>query len=286
MPLARAIPRIVVGLMMLTLGACAGVGLPTNDEFVRMPLAVRTGAANSVIERVETNVDRAEVAAAVQRLVTDAPICFPWPGLWLDASTRRNVYYARYDRMSRDWGSDVANASQQRMREFVDLGFLTAVERPDLGPGVVEYTLTADGVRFLRGSPYGGARPQFCPNAQRRVVEVTDMQWGQYPCGSLRVRFIHVADGYPTWARTDGRAPARRRNVGAERRAVARRGDAQPPVVPDKPVAFRRNQRRAEIAVPRLGAEHYWRRFEPQRARTVTRLSSERTSLSYSRAIR
>jgi hypothetical protein len=188
----------------LALGACAGVELPTNDQFVRMPLAVRTGSANSVIERVESAVDREEVAAAVQRLVTDAPICFPWPGVWLDASTRRNVYYARYDLMSRDWGNDVTSASQQRMREFVDLGFLTAVDRPDRAPGVVEYTLTPEGARFLRGSPYGGARPQFCPNAQRRVAEVTDMQWGTYPCGSLRVRFTHVADNYPMWARTEG----------------------------------------------------------------------------------
>ncbi len=205
MPLAGAIPRIVYGLMSLVLAtACAGIELPSNDEFVRLPLAVRTGSANSVIERVEATVDRAEVATAVQRLVTDAPICFPWPGVWLDASTRRNVYYARFDLMARDWGSDVTGASQRRMREFVDLGFLVAVERHDIGPGVVEYTLTSDGARFLRGSPYGGARPQFCPNAQRRVVEVTDMQWGTYPCGSLRVRFTHVADAYPTWARTQG----------------------------------------------------------------------------------
>jgi hypothetical protein len=178
--------------------------LPTNDEFVRLPLAVRMGSANTVIERVETNVDRAEVLAAVQRLVEAAPICLPWPGLWLDASTRRNVYYARYGLMTRDWGDEVASASRARMQEFVELGFLTAVERPDLGPGVVEYTLTADGDTFLRGSPYGGARPAFCPNSQRRVVDIVDMQWGEYTCGSLRVRFTHIADAYPTWARTDG----------------------------------------------------------------------------------
>jgi hypothetical protein len=204
MPLARAIPRIAGLMLGLVLAAsCATVDLPSSDEFVRLPLDVRTGAANTVIERVESTVDRAEVQSAIQRLVTDAPVCFPWPGLWLDASTRRNVYYARYDRMNTDWGSDFAAASRARMREFVDMGFLTAVERPDLGAGVVEYTLTPEGDRFLRGTPYGGARPQFCPNAQRRVVEVTNMQWGQYPCGTVRVRFTHVADDYPTWARTD-----------------------------------------------------------------------------------
>lgn len=202
MPLARAIPRIVVALLGAAAAACANMDLPSGDEFARIPRAVRTGAANTVIERVESSVAREEVQAAVQRLVRNAPICFPWPGLWLDESTRRNVYYVRYDRMSSDWGADFTGASQARMRDFVDMGFLTAVERPDLGPGVVEYTLTEDGERFLRGTPYGGARPQFCPNAQRRIVEITEMEWGEYPCGSLRVRFTHVADDYPTWART------------------------------------------------------------------------------------
>jgi hypothetical protein len=204
MPLARAIPRIVVALFGLVIAGCAGVELPPPaTETVRPPLAVRTGAANTAIARVESTVTRAEVARAVQRLVGTAPLCFPWPGLWLDASNRRSVYVARYDRMQRDWGSDVAASSQARMDEFVEMGFLTAVERPDLGQGVIEYTLTAEGDRVLEGTPYGGTRPRFCPRAQRRVVEVTDMQWGQYACGSLRVRFTHVADIYPDWARTE-----------------------------------------------------------------------------------
>jgi hypothetical protein len=211
MPLARAIARVAVGLLGSALAACSNMDLPSSDEFLRMPREVRTGLANTVIERVESTVDRAEVADAVQRLVTDAPLCFPWPGLWLDPSTRRNVYYVRYDLMTRDWGADFPAASQARMREFVEMGFLTAVERPDLGAGIVEYTLTEEGDRVLRGSPYGGARPQFCPNAQRRVVEITDMQWGQFDCGSLQVRFTHIADHYPSWART----PASRQRVDA-----------------------------------------------------------------------
>jgi hypothetical protein len=167
-----------------------------------MPREVRTGAADMVIVRVEPTVERAEVAAAVQRLVHDAPLCFPWPGLWLDASDRRHVYYARYDLMSRDWGGEVAEASSQRMQEFVDMGFLTARPRPDRGEGVVEYMLTDSGDAYLRGSPYGGARPQFCPNAERRLVDITNMQFGQFECGSLQVRFTHTGDNWPTWART------------------------------------------------------------------------------------
>ncbi len=201
MPLAQAIRWIALSSLALALSACVG-DIPSRAEFMRVPNAIRTGAAETVIERVEETVDRAEVLAAVQNLVAAGEICYPWPGLWLDASDRRNFYFARYDLMARDWGSDVTSTSQQRMREFVDLGFLVARERPDIASGVVEYSLTADGVAFLRGSPYGGARPQFCPNSQRRVVEVTEMQFGQYPCGSLHVRFIHVADTWPIWART------------------------------------------------------------------------------------
>ncbi|MBX3428812.1 MAG: hypothetical protein KF779_04450 [Hyphomonadaceae bacterium] len=170
---------------------------------MRVPREIRTGAAESVIERVESTVDRAEVLSAVQTLVTAAPLCYPWPGLWLAASERRNVYYARYDLMRRDWGEEVSSASQQRMHEFVELGFLTERERPDIGPGVIEYNPTPEGAAFLQGSPYGGARPQFCPNSQRRVVEITSMEFGQFDCGSLRVRFTHIADAWPTWALTE-----------------------------------------------------------------------------------
>jgi hypothetical protein len=204
MAVKKTISRVALVVCALMVSACSGIaGVPSRDEFLRVPREIRTGAADSVIERVENTVDRTEVAAAVQNLVAAAPICYPWPGLWLDASDRRNVYFARYGLMARDWGDDVTVASQQRMREFVELGFLIARDRPDLGPGVVEYTLTSDGVAFLRGSPYGGARPQFCPNAQRRVLEITNMEFGQFECGNLRVSFTHVADTWPTWARTD-----------------------------------------------------------------------------------
>lgn len=202
MPLAQAIRWVALSSMVLLLSACVGE-IPSRAEFMRVPNAIRTGAAETVIERVEENVDRAEVAAAIQTLVAAAETCYPWPGLWLDASDRRNFYFARYDLMSRDWGPDVTSASQQRMREFVELGFLVARERPDIAPGVIEYTLTPEGAAFLRGSPYGGARPQFCPNSQRRVAELTDMQFGQFACGNLHVRFTHVADTWPTWARTN-----------------------------------------------------------------------------------
>lgn len=204
MPLAKAIRAFAWGSLSLILCACTGLGdVPSRDEFMRTPREIRTGAADSVIERVESTVDRAEVLAAVQSIVTAAPLCYPWPGLWLGASERRNAYYARYDLMTRDWGEETTSASRVRMREFVDLGFLIARERPDIGPGVIQYDLTPEGVAFLRGSPYGGARPQFCPNAQRRVVEVTNMEFGQFPCGSVQVRFTHVADTWPTWARTE-----------------------------------------------------------------------------------
>ncbi len=204
MSVSKTICKFALVSCAFMLASCNGFGdVPSRDEFMRIPTAIRTGAADSVIESVDSTVDRAEVLAAVQTIVSAAPICYPWPGLWLDAARARNVYLARYDLMTRDWGAEVTSASEQRMREFVDLGFLLARDRPEIGPGAVEYTLTSDGVAFLRGSPYGGARPQFCPNAQRRVVEITNMEFGQFPCGSVNVQFTHVADTWPIWARTD-----------------------------------------------------------------------------------
>lgn len=201
---AKTIARTICAALSGLLSACAVAAIPADSDYTRMPRDVRTGVAEMAIERVEQGVSRDEVLAAVQTITERASICLPWPGVWLDASNRRNFYFVRYDLMSRDWGELVAAASRARMQDFVDLGFLVARERPDMGPGVVEYTLTTDGVAYLRGSPYGGDRPSFCAPSQRRVVEITRMEWGQYPCGSLRVGFTHSSDDWPTWARTDG----------------------------------------------------------------------------------
>ena len=204
MPLAQMFPRLACAALVLTVTACAvGASIPADPEFARMPREIRIGAADMVIEPVNQDVSREEVAAAVQAAVARETLCFPWPGLWLDASDRRSFFYARYDLMARDWGADVAAASRQRMQEFVDLGFMVARERPDRGLDVVEYTLTTDGEAYLRGSPYGGGRPSFCAPSQRRVIEITRMDWGQYDCGNLHVTFRHVADDWPAWARSE-----------------------------------------------------------------------------------
>ncbi|MGE0743141.1 MAG: hypothetical protein AB7O98_17535 [Hyphomonadaceae bacterium] len=180
--------------------ACTVEPLPDRDEFMRIPREIRAGAADMVIERVAPNVSPAEVATAVQRMVADAPLCFAWPGVWLDGSERRrSVFLVRYDLMRRDWGAEAANTSAARMQEFVDMGYLVARE---MGDGAVQYALTNEGFARLQGSPYGGERPSFCAPSQRRVVEVTNIEPGQFTCGSLRVRFTHVADDWPSWART------------------------------------------------------------------------------------
>ncbi|HYD88307.1 MAG TPA: hypothetical protein VEA80_12600 [Vitreimonas sp.] len=203
MSLAKAVARLTGAALAVVVAGCAIADAPSVAEFQRVPREIRTGAADMMIEPVEPTVSREEVVAAVQTLVQRESLCFSWPGLWLDASDRRNFYFVRYDLMARDWGQDIADRNRARMQEFVDLGFLIARERPDIAPGVVEYTLTSEGVAYLRGSPYGGERPSFCAPSQRRVVEVTELEWGEFPCGSLRVRFNHVSDDWPTWARTE-----------------------------------------------------------------------------------
>ncbi|MBL8546806.1 MAG: hypothetical protein JNL81_10095 [Hyphomonadaceae bacterium] len=203
MLLGSTIRWVALSSFVLALGACASVGdFPTREERMRIPTSIRNGSVESLIERVDPNVDRIELTTAVQAAVAAAETCYPWPGLWLDASDRRSFYYARYDLMLRDWGAEMTSASQARMREFVDLGFLTPRDRPDIGPGVIEYTLTTDGAAYLRGSPYGALRPRFCPNSQRRVAELTDVQFGEFDCGTVHIRFTHVADAWPSWART------------------------------------------------------------------------------------
>lgn len=228
MPLARMIVRVIAGALAAGLAACAAPAAvvdtifeppaprdqpapepqaepPPADTGPRMPREIRTGAADMAIGRVEAAVSRDEVLQAVQTMVAAAPVCFSWPGVWLDPpNNRRNIYIVRYDLMARDWGADVAAANRVRMQELVDTGFLVGRDRPDLGEGVVEYTATSEGVEYLRGSPWGGERPSFCAPSQRRVAEITALEWGQFPCGNLRVRFTHVADAWPVWARTEG----------------------------------------------------------------------------------
>lgn len=210
MPLAKAIVRLAAAAAMLAAASCSTPELtpqpieeavPFADRSHLMPRQIRTGTADMIIARVEREVSQDEVATAVRALVADAPVCFPWPSVWLQGNEWRTVFLVRYDLMGRDWGSDVSTNYRRRMQEFVELGFLTARERPEVGPGVVAYTLTREGDRYLRGSPYAGSqRPTFCAPAQRSLVAITSMEWGQYPCGTLRVRFTHVADAWPAWA--------------------------------------------------------------------------------------
>jgi len=204
MPLARAVVRMAASAIgAALLAACAVADIPSSEEFARMPREIRLGQADMVIAAVERGVGQDEVMQALQTMVAAEPVCFSWPGLWLAQSPRRNYYYARYDLMARDWGEDFAAASEARMEEFVAVGFLARQDRPDMGERVVEYTPTTDGVEYLRGSPYGGPRPEFCAPSQRRVVEIVAMEWGDFPCGNLHVRFSHTADNWPTWARTE-----------------------------------------------------------------------------------
>jgi|CXWL01.1.fsa_nt_gi hypothetical protein len=202
MTATKAIVWVLGGALALTMSACAS--LTPTPEFMRIPRDIRTGAAEMVIERVEQDVSREEVAQALGVMIARAPVCMSWPGLWLEGDDRRNVFFARFDLMARDWGQGIADESERRMQEFVELGFLTKRERPEIGAGAFEYTLTPEGSDFLHGTPYGGDRPSFCAPSQRRLAEIVAIEWGNYDCGGMRVRFTHVADDWPTWARTDG----------------------------------------------------------------------------------
>ncbi len=234
MPLARAIPRAIVILCGLTLAACetafeplstepasiAEVAAPGPQSFdvqalpeptsqrvstgptARAPSEIRSGFAEMVIQRVERDISRDEVTAAVQSLIANEPICTPFPAVWLESVTR-NTFVVRYDLMARDWGEEAAASARARMDEFVASGALSQRDRPQQSVQAVEYTITPEGRARMRGTIETGQRPAFCGGAERRLVEIMSMEWGQYPCGSLRVRFTHVGDDWPSWARSE-----------------------------------------------------------------------------------
>ena len=222
MPLARVVSRLLVALACLAASACESVFAPPAQgsaaEFAepapdpypypQTPLASETARpplmgtfADMVLQRVEPEVSPEEVLAAIQPMVADARACVSVPAVWLSAPPRAGAFIVRYDLMQRDWGDETARSARARMDELVAAGFLTEEDQPEIGPGVVRYDTTRDGREYMRGTIDSGQRPAFCAPAGRRVVEITGLEWGRYPCGSLRVRFTHVADDWPAWAR-------------------------------------------------------------------------------------
>lgn len=201
MPLSRAMPRIWVGAAALAVFICAAATASSQSSTARMPREISSGAREMVVQRVEREVSEAEIFAAVQAQLDRETMCLPWPSVWLDPTERRRIFVVRFDLMERDWGADVAERSRARLAEFVEMGVLTAQELSNVGPGVVEYRLTRMGDEHLVGSPSSG-RMSFCMPSERRVLEVTETQFGDYPCGTLHVRFRHIADAWPSWARS------------------------------------------------------------------------------------
>ena len=202
MPSVRAIYLLAACALAAVTSACV-TSQQRMVEYDRTPREIRTGAANTVVAPVEREVSREEIAAAVRNILDQSQICMPWPGVWLNEAANRATYVVRADLMARDWGEDVAQQGEQRMDEFVDMGFLTKRERPEIGSRVHEYALTNVGRQYLQGSPYGGDRPTFCAPSQRKLVQITRIEFGQFPCGSVRAYFTYSSLDWPAWARTD-----------------------------------------------------------------------------------
>lgn len=215
MPLRRAVSLIIIALLAGATAACATAVAPAPvaapaepaaavvagpTTTARMPREIRVGGVDMVIQAVEPEVSREEVAAAIAPLLANAPVCMRWPTLWME-QTRRASFVVRYDLMVRDWGESSVAAARARMQEFVDLGFMTAT--PGADPLVVQYTITEVGLQYLTGVVEPGRRPRFCAPAERQLVQITNIEWGRYPCGSLRVQFTHVANAWPSWARAE-----------------------------------------------------------------------------------
>jgi hypothetical protein len=221
MPLALLVRRTLVVAVCVAAAACATASQPpaegsaleaapapemqpefqTNSATARVPRELFGTFAEMVIQRVEPEVSREEIYQAVQSLVAESTACLPVPSVWLSAPPRAGAFVVRYDLMQRDWGDDVARNARGRMDELVASGFLTQEDRPEIGAGAVRYDTTREGRDYMRGTIDSGQRPAFCAPAGRRLVEITSLEWGQYPCGTLRVRFTHVADDWPVWAR-------------------------------------------------------------------------------------
>lgn len=184
---------------LLVLSACESLPAPQSN----VPRELIDGRAAMVMRPVEPEVPREEVIAAIQRMVDTVPVCLRWPAIWSEPDGVLSIV-VRFDLMRRDWGEPVAADAQTRLDEFVEMGLLTKEAREDRGPGAAEYALTDLGRAYLDGAFTGRQPPSFCGPSERRVTEIVSMEWGDYPCGSLRTRFAHVADDWPSWINAAG----------------------------------------------------------------------------------
>ena len=210
MPLGRPVRRFILALLACAAAACAsapeapvettGTDSESLSSTARMPREVQFGGNSMAIQRVEQNVSRAEIASAIAAMIGNAPACMRWPALWIEPR-RRNSFVVRYDLMMRDWGQPTTQSDRARMQEFVELGFMQ--EQAGANPHVVTYTLTDTGQSYLSGVPEPGRRPSFCAPSERRLVAVGALEWGQFPCGTLRVHFTHDGEAWPSWARSE-----------------------------------------------------------------------------------
>ena len=213
MPLGRPLRHFMLALLGCVAAACESTpeapldtvfGAPADSAQIastaRMPREIQLGAVGMAIQRVEQDVLREELAAAIAPMIARKPVCMRWPSLWIEAA-RRNSFVVRYDLMMRDWGQPATEVSRARMREFVELGFLQ--EQVGANPQVVTYVLTNTGLTYLNGVLEPGRRPNFCAPSERRLVAVDALEWGQFPCGTLRVRFTHDGEAWPSWASSE-----------------------------------------------------------------------------------
>jgi hypothetical protein len=214
-PLEKARPILIAVVLGLSLAGCAsepltvlqdavapapliGEGDAAEGAALQTPREIQLGLADMVIQRVEPSVSREEVFAAIEPLIAAAPVCMRWPALWMENVDRRS-FVVRYDLMARDWGESSAAQAEARMDEFVESGFLTKAPGSN-NDRAVSYQPTAAGEQYLSGVIEPGRRPRFCAPAERRLVEITSLDWGDYPCGSLHVAFTHIGDDWPSWA--------------------------------------------------------------------------------------
>ncbi len=190
--------RVGAAVLLVLAAGCATATAPAQATGPRAPRDIRQGYYDSAVQAVERDVSREEVAATISAMLANVPVCMRIPGLWLDGEMRHGAFVVRYDLMQRDWGGDVAAEAKRRMDEFVEMGFLDAQ-----GEGETQYAVTALGQSLLRGSFETGNPPSFCGPAPRRLIEITDMEWGAFDCGTLRVRFTHDAESWPSWATSE-----------------------------------------------------------------------------------
>lgn len=191
--------RMVACFGLAALWGCAN---STQFDYTQTPIAIAP---------VEHNIADAEIFLAVERQVATAPVCIPIPQAYWEFTT---PFTARFG--PTEWGGRAISVDiEDRLNDFVQMGFWTRHDASSDGNRVARFQLTEVGSQYYRGHPFQPRdQAAFCAPGERRLLRIVETTRipasrpdsypavGFFPPESLGVRFEWIGAESLSWLPT------------------------------------------------------------------------------------